>query len=63
MQRTEDFLTVDEAAQLVGLSHWTIRKWLHTPGKLTCYRSASRTLVNRAELLDLVKPQKAREIA
>ena len=52
-----DFLTVDEAAQLVGLTHWTIRVWLHK-GRLTRYKSASRTVVSRTELLDLVKPTK-----
>jgi len=54
-----DFLTVDEAAQLVGLSHWTIRRWLETGGKLTRYKAASRIVVNRIELLALVKPKKA----
>lgn len=55
-----DFLTVDEAAELVGLSHWTIRRWLEPgPGsKLTRYRAGSRIVVSRAELLELVKPRK-----
>lgn len=52
-----DFLTVEEAAQLVGYSHWAIRLWLHK-GLLTRYKSASRTVVSRTELLDLVKPKK-----
>ena len=51
------FLTAEEAAQLVGLSHWTIRLWLHK-GRLTRYKSGSRTVVNRAELLELLKPEK-----
>jgi excisionase family DNA binding protein len=55
-----DFLTVDEAARLVGLSHWTIRLWLHK-GVLTRYKSASRTVVSRKELLDLVQPKPAKE--
>lgn len=54
------FLVVDEAAQLVGLSHWTIRRWLQR-GRLTKYKSASRTVVNRTELLDLLKPMKSRD--
>jgi len=54
-----DFLTVDEAARLVGLSHWTIRRWLEPGGKLTRYKSASRTVVSRSELLELLKPRKA----
>jgi excisionase family DNA binding protein len=52
-----EFLTVDEAARLVGLSHWTIRLWLHK-GRLTRYKSASRTLVSSVELLELLKPRK-----
>jgi excisionase family DNA binding protein len=55
-----DFLTVDEAARLVGLSHWTIRLWLHK-GVLTRYKSASRTVVSRKELLELVQPKPAKE--
>jgi len=50
------FLTVDEAADLVGLSHWTIRKYIHD-AKLQRYKSASRTVVSRSELLELVKPE------
>jgi excisionase family DNA binding protein len=53
---SEDFLTVDEAAELVGLSHWTIRKYIHE-AKLQRYKSASRTVVSRSELLELVKPE------
>lgn len=56
-----DFLTVDEAARLVGRSHWTIRRWLEPGGKLTRYKSASRTVVSRAELTELVKPKRAEE--
>jgi excisionase family DNA binding protein len=52
------FLSVDEAARLVGLSHWTLRSWLQK-GLLTRYKSVSRTLVNRAELLELLKPKKS----
>jgi hypothetical protein len=59
--RTEDssseFITVETAAQLAGLSHWTIRRWLaQRGGKLTRYKSASRTVVSRAELLERVRP-------
>jgi excisionase family DNA binding protein len=51
------FLTVDEAAELVGLSHWTIRVWIHR-GRLTKYKAASRIVVSRSELLALVKPRR-----
>lgn len=57
IHNASDFLTVDEAAELVGLSHWTIRKYIHD-GKLQRYRSLSRTVVSRSELLELVKPKK-----
>lgn len=57
MERAIDFLTVDEAARLVGLSHWTIRRWLEL-GKLTRYKAASRTMVSRPELLALLEPKK-----
>jgi len=51
---SDDFLTLDQAAQLVGLSHWTVRSWLHK-GLLTRYKSGFRTLVSRVELFDLTK--------
>lgn len=57
MERAIDFVTVDEAATLVGLSHWTIRRWLEL-GKLTRYKAASRTMVSRTELLALLEPKK-----
>jgi excisionase family DNA binding protein len=60
MQNATEFLTVDEAAQLAGLSHWTIRRWLDS-GRLTRYRAASRVVVSRAELLELVKPKKSED--
>ena len=59
------FLTVEEAAQLVGVSHWTIRNWQSKAGKacLTRYKCGSnRTLVSRAELLEVVKA-KEEEVA
>lgn len=53
---TNEFLTVDEAAQLAGMSHWTIRRWTGT--RLARYESMGRVLVSRVELLELVKPKK-----
>jgi excisionase family DNA binding protein len=55
-KNADSFLTVDEAAQLVGLSHWTVRNWLQR-GLLTRYKSASRTVVSRSEILERVRPQ------
>ncbi len=49
------YLTVDEAARLVSVSHWTVRSWLHK-GLLTRYKRAFRTVISRSELLALVKP-------
>lgn len=57
IHNTSKFLTVDEAARLVGLSHWTIRKYIHD-SKLQRYKSLNRTVVSRSELLDLVEPKK-----
>lgn len=55
-----DFLTVDEAALLVGLSHWTIRKYIRD-GALQHYRSCGRVLVRRDELCELVRPKKVED--
>lgn len=57
MNNAIDFLTVDEAAQLTGYSHWTVRRWLDS-GRLTRYRAGVRVVVRRGELLELVKPRK-----
>ena len=53
-----EFVTVDGAARLVGLTHWTIRRWLQTK-RLTRYKSGQQTVVSRVELLELLKPKKA----
>jgi excisionase family DNA binding protein len=60
MAEKVEFLTVDEAAELVGLSHWTIRKYIHE-ARLQKYVSGSRVVVSRTELLDFVKPKKAED--
>jgi excisionase family DNA binding protein len=53
MQSEPKFLTVDEAAKLASLSHWTIRLWLQK-GRLVRYKSGSRTVISRPELLALI---------
>ena len=58
-KESAEFLTVDEAARLVGLSHWTVRNYVRR-ARLTKYRSGNRTLVSRVELLELLKPVKVR---
>jgi len=50
----DGFLAVDEAGQFVGLSPWILRSWLHK-GRLTRYKSSSRTMVSLTELLELTK--------
>jgi excisionase family DNA binding protein len=60
MKDTAAFLTVDEAASLARVSHWTIRKYLHE-AKLQRYRRLGRVMVRRAELLELLKPRKDKD--
>jgi excisionase family DNA binding protein len=52
----QKFLTVEEAAQLVGLSHWAIRRWIQK-GLLTKFKVRQRTIVSRRELLALLEPR------
>jgi len=56
VEKVSDFLTVVEAAKLSVLSHWTIRAHLQRAA-FTRYKSGSRTLVNRSQLLELVRPK------
>jgi excisionase family DNA binding protein len=56
-ENTDKFLTVEEAARLAGISHWTVRSWLRK-GLLVRYKSASRTVVSVPELLELMKPKR-----
>jgi excisionase family DNA binding protein len=55
-KNSDSFLTVDDAARLVGLSHWTLRMWLKKL-RLTKYKSGSRIVISRTELLALIQPQ------
>ncbi len=57
MQGRDGFLTIDEAAQVVGVTHWTIRRWLKE-GRLARFESRSRPFVRRDELLALVSPKR-----
>lgn len=57
----DGFVTIDEAANLSGLSHWSIRRML-SRARLTRYRSCGRVLVQREELLELVRPKKGNEL-
>jgi excisionase family DNA binding protein len=63
MQNESKFLTVDEAAQLAHLSHWTIRRWLQAK-RLTRYKAGpQKTVVSRPELLALIEPKPEIEAA
>jgi excisionase family DNA binding protein len=53
MSEDPKFLTIEEAARLIGISHWSIRQWQRL-GRLTRFKIGRRTLVNRAELLALI---------
>jgi len=56
--KPEEFISVEEAAKIAGRSHWAIRRWLQPGGKLTRYKSLNRSVISRAELMELVKPRK-----
>jgi excisionase family DNA binding protein len=51
-----DALTIGlkEAAELTGLSHWTLRKYIRT-GKLRGIRIGKRVLIEPAELERMIK--------
>jgi excisionase family DNA binding protein len=49
----ERMYSVDEAAELLTLSHWTIRSWLNT-GKLRGTRVGVRRVIRESELKKLI---------
>jgi hypothetical protein len=56
-EHNPEFLSLDAAARLAGLSHWTIRRMLQTK-RLERYKSGQRTFVSKGELLERLKPTK-----
>jgi excisionase family DNA binding protein len=61
MKGEAQFLTIDEAARLVGKSHWSIRLW-QSKGRLTRYKVGThRTVVSRTELLELMKSEREKD--
>jgi excisionase family DNA binding protein len=50
----ERLLSVDEAADVLGLSRWTIRKWL-SEKKINSVRLGRRVLFESAELNRLIE--------
>jgi excisionase family DNA binding protein len=49
----EGLLTIDQTAEYVGLSAWTVRYWVRM-GKLPSVKLGRRVLIERAELNRLV---------
>jgi excisionase family DNA binding protein len=47
-------LSVREAAEAIGLSHWTLRQYIRT-GKLAAVKIGRRTLIEPCELQRLVE--------
>jgi excisionase family DNA binding protein len=47
-------LSIDQAAECISVSPWTIRKWIKT-GKLQGIKLGARTCVTREALLKLVQ--------
>lgn len=50
----EALLPVDKAAELLGISPWTVRKWLHVK-KLRSVRIGRRVLLEQSELRRIVE--------
>lgn len=55
------FLTIEEAAQLLGVSHWRIRQLQGDEGRLTRFKVGNRTVVSRHELLELMKAKQDKD--
>lgn len=49
-----NYLTVNEAAEVLRLSPWTIRRWL-TCGRLRRYKAGAATRIDEAELRAVVR--------
>lgn len=49
----ERLYSVDEAAELLALSHWTIRSWFKS-GKLRGARVGARRVIRESELKKLI---------
>jgi excisionase family DNA binding protein len=56
----EQFFGVEQAARTVGLSYWTVLRWIRI-GRLTRYKVGSRIVVRLDELRELLKPKKETE--
>jgi len=57
-----EYISVDAGAALVGLSAWTLRQYL-SQGKLSRFKAGRRTLLDKAEVMALVKLETAEEAA
>jgi hypothetical protein len=60
METQREYVLIEAGEGLVGLKAWTLRQYL-TQGKLTRYKCGRRTLLDKAELLSLVKAETKEE--
>lgn len=49
----ESLISIDKAADILGLSPWTIRAWI-TQGKITSAKLGARRLIPQSELDRLI---------
>lgn len=47
--RQRQLISVDNAARILGLSHWTLRQWA-TKGIIASHRVSTRLMFDRCEL-------------
>jgi excisionase family DNA binding protein len=50
----EPLLKIEEAAQIVGRSHWTLRNDIKA-GKIRCVRFGRRIMIERSEIRKLIE--------
>lgn len=60
MYEPPQFLTITEAAEITGRSHWCIRRWQKI-GLLTRFKVGVRTAVSRMELEALVNARRGKQ--
>ena len=58
-QPPTEYFTLLEAAQLLRLSPWTLRKFIHL-GELACIRIGRRVILARTDLIEFLERRKVR---
>lgn len=58
----DGLLTIDQAADFLGLSAWTLRYWVKA-GKLPSVKLGRRVLIEKAELSRLVSENRREVVA